>query len=155
MNPLRAIELTIYAVIAAACAWGAWQIQNVRYASLQHDFDTYRVEAAEQRDLATQAARLAEKKNTQRLQEALDEAAQREANHLASADAARAAVTGLRKQLAGYRSSLSTGSPEACRVYAGTVAELFGNCAEEYRAVAEDALRLGNSAITLNASWPE
>ena len=35
MNPLRAIELTIYAVIAAACAWGAWQIQNVRYASLQ------------------------------------------------------------------------------------------------------------------------
>ena len=152
---LDAIKIAAIAVAFALGSWAAWQWQNVRYASLQHDFDKYRIEAAEQRDTAIQAARLAEKQNTQRLQEALDEAAQREANHLASADAARAAVTGLRKQLAGYRSSLSTGSHEACRVYAGTVAELFGNCAEEYRAVAEDALRLGNSAITLNASWPE
>ena len=155
MNPLRAIELTIYAVIAAACAWGAWQIQNVRYASLQHDFDKYRIEAAEQRDTAIQAARLAEKKNTQRLQEALDEAAQREANHLASAGAARAAVTGLRKQLAIYRSSLSTGSHEACRDYATNLSDVFGECIGEYQALAGETDRLGNAIVTLNAAWPE
>ena len=155
MTPLSFITVI---KLAAALALGAlitWFVQGVRYDTLGREFDSYRADAQQAQLDAVQAARLAEKRNTQRLQEALDGAERREAKNLADAAAARRTAGGLRKQLAIYRSSLSTGSHEACRVYAGTVAELFGNCAEEYRAVAEDALRLGNSAITLNAAWPE
>lgn len=152
---LDAIKIAAIAVAFALGSWAAWQWQNVRYADLQHDFDKYKIKAAQQRDIAIQSARLAEKQNTQRVHEALDGAERREQKNLADAAAARRTAGGLRKQLAIYRSSLSTGSHEACRDYATNLSDVFGECIGEYQALAGETDRLGNAIVTLNASWPE
>lgn len=150
-----ALKIASYAVAIAIGAWCSWQWQAARYASLQHNFDTYKIAAAEQRDLAIQAARLAEKRNTQRLQEALDAAERRDAKNLADAAAARRAAGGLREQLAAYRSSLHGVSADACRNRSGVLSDVLGDSVEAYRDMAEQADRIASDLRTMREAWPQ
>ena len=155
MTPLSFITVI---KLAAALALGAlitWFVQGVRYDTLRRDYAAYRANAQQAQLDAVQAARLAEKKNTQRLQEALDGAERREAKNLADAAAARRAAGSLREQLAAIKSGLPGVSADACRVRASAVSDVLGDSVEAYRDLAEQADRLVSDLRTLSDGWPK
>ena len=148
MTPLSifsAIKIWLALVIGALISWS---VQSVRY-------DSYRADAQQAQLDAVQAARLAEKRNTQRLQEALDGAERREAKNLADAAAARRAAGSLREQLAAIKSGLPGVSADACRVRASAVSDVLGDSVEAYRDLAEQADRLVSDLRTLSDGWPK
>ena len=155
MTPLSffsAIKLGLALVLGALITW---VVQEVRYDTLSRDFDDYRADVAQAQLDAVQAARLAEKKNTQRLQEALDGAERREAKNLADAAAARRAAGSLREQLAAIKSGLPGVSADACRVRASAVSDVLGDSVEAYRDLAEQADRLASDLRTLSDVRPK
>lgn len=155
MTPLSffsAIKLGLALVLGALITW---VVQEVRYDTLSRDFDDYRADVAQAQLDAVQAARLVEKRNTQRLQEALDAAEQRESKNLADAAAARRATGSLRDQLAAYKRGLPGVSADACRNHSGVLADVLGDSVEAYRDMAEQADRLVSDLRTLSDGWPK
>lgn len=69
----------------------------------------------------------------------LDDARKREANLRKDVVAAHGAVSGLRKQLQQANERISVASAEAVADYARTVSELFQDCTDAYRDMAEKA----------------
>ena len=155
MTPLSFFGLLKIAAAITLGAVIAWSVQSVRYDTLRRDYAAYRANAQQAQLDAVQAARLAEKKNTQRLQEALDGAERREAKNLADAAAARRAAGSLREQLAAIKSGLPGVSADACRQRSGVLADVLGDCVEAYRDLAEQADRLASDLRTLSDGWPK
>lgn len=97
-------------------------------------------------------ARQEETKWNQKIQEANNNAIEREKTIRTDADNARHAVNRLRKQLTQYTSQ-STGTAGVQRT--GIVAKLFADCAGKYRDMAETADRLDSDRRKLRDGWPE
>ena len=89
------------------------------------------------------------------LGDALDENAKLRQKHAADAAAARAAVTGLRQQLDGYRSGLRAQPESPGNQYAATIADLLGQCSIEYQQLAEQADGHAADVKLLQAAWPK
>lgn len=155
MTPLSFFSVIKIGLALALGALISWSVQSVRYDTLRRDYAAYRANAQQAQLDAVQAARLAEKKNTQRLQEALDGAERREAKNLADAAAARRAAGSLREQLAAIKSGLPGVSADACRVRASAVSDVLGDSVEAYRDLAEQADRLVSDLRTLSDGWPK
>ena len=155
MTPLSFFSVIKIGLALALGALISWSVQSVRYDTLRRDYAAYSANAQQAQLDAVQAARLAEKKNTQRLQEALDGAERREAKNLADAAAARRAAGSLREQLAAIKSGLPGVSADACRVRASAVSDVLGDSVEAYRDLAEQADRLVSDLRTLSDGWPK
>jgi F0F1-type ATP synthase membrane subunit b/b' len=86
--------------------------------------------------------------------EAINEANQRAQQNAIAANSARSAANSLRDQLASARSDLSRATEQAARNYAATLSDVFGQCVEEYRGLAEKADGAISDIRTLEDSWP-
>ena len=151
MNPLLIRAAVVIAFIAATviagCVTGREQIHD------KWDADkAIRMQAAL---TAERDARSKERSMQQQLNEAINAAAERETKLRADYSAANAAARGLRNDIAAVRSKLSIATVEACRGTAETALVVFGECADQYQSLAQDADRLGSSAKTLNDAWPD
>lgn len=72
----------------------------------------------------------------------------------ADADSARAAVGGLRQQLASGRGRLTKAAPAAVADYADTAADILGECASRYTEVARAADGHAADTAALMRAWP-
>jgi len=154
MNPLAILGLKALAVLAAlgALLWGI------------HTLDQSRQQIGYERRLAednaalikAQAAALAtERELNKKLEDARNEATKRDQAITRNAAAAGLAVVSLRDELATYRHRLPPDPASPGDQRAVTVAELFGDCADRYRGLAEKADRHASDARTLSEGWPK
>ena len=103
---------------------------------------------------ATNAARAKEQYMQTRLQEAQNAATQRDQTLRAAAASAATAGDRLRIALDTIRAGLPNATPTASRDTAATLATVFGDCAKEYRGLAEIADRHASDSRTLTEAWP-
>ena len=68
---------------------------------------------------------------------------------------ARQSADGLSDELAELRRRLPKLTADACRQRADALADVFGQCAAEYRSLAETADRLASDRQTLMEAWPK
>lgn len=139
--------LIVAATVCAICGAGWYGFEK--------GYTKRDLEAKAQVLAAEQQARAVEQLMTKKLQEAQNNARKRETTLKRDADAARGAAVSLRDQLAHATRALSGATCDASREYAATVNELFGQCAERYRAVAEQADRHSSDAVMLQEAWPK
>lgn len=137
------------AVLAGALAWNVqgWRLGE-QIQSLKHDH-AQQVAAAEQAKSALEASL------NKKLQDAQNAASKREQSIRASADRARNELDSLRDLTYSIRTNLPGYSLAAATQTADTAAELLGQCAEQYRAVAEAADRHAADAVMLLEAWPK
>lgn len=144
------------AVVALAVIVGTYAFGHSHGAAMvQARWDAASLAQAEAAAEAEAESREKERSFQQQLNEARNAATEREKKLRADADAARTAALGLRDTVAALRGQLSAASPETCRRIAGAAVDVFDECADAYRAVAEAADRFGSSAQTLNDGWPQ
>lgn len=103
---------------------------------------------------ATNAARIQERDFNEKLQTATAAAADRETKLRAVSAAAATAGDRLRDALNTIRSRVPNDSAAAVRDTAGALADVFGECATEYRTLAEKADRHASDTMTFRAAWP-
>lgn len=141
---LRIVVTAVIAALLAASHWKAYVLGKdairVEWQAAQIEFD--------------KAARAREQALAKQLEDARNAATKRETKLRADADSARKSAGGLRGDLAELRRRLPDLAADACRQRADTVAELFGQCAEAYRGMAEKADRHASDARTLSEGWP-
>lgn len=142
------MRLTIAAVTVCAILGAGWY-------GFGKGYQRRDLEAKAQVLAAEQQARAVEQLMTKKLQEAQTNARKRETALRRDADAARGAALSLRDQLAHATRALSGATCDASREYAATVNELFGQCAERYRAVAEQADKHSSDSVMLQEAWPK
>lgn len=158
LNPYAwLIKLAAIALLVGA-AWWAWTShishqQQIGYdratATLQPQLDHARGELA-----AEKSARAQEQAWAQQLETANREAEARNQALEAAAAAAAATAGRLRNNLADLQQRLAGTTAQACRETAATLATLFGNCTDEYRALAATADGHASDVRTLSDAWP-
>lgn len=143
--------------IAAAVALAASFAAGWSWNGSRHDAEIaeMRAENARRNADAQAQARTKEQALTKQLNEARNEATKRETILRADADRAHKSAGGLRDELAELRSRLPELSADACRERADTIAELFGQCSEHYRSLAEAADRIESERQELIDAWPK
>ena len=151
---LRLLPSAGYAVAAICGATFSGAYYEHRIGSIERAHDRQRIEQAESNERAIAQIRAAERANQTKIQEALENAYQREQAYRLAADSAGQSADLLRQQLTVARAHLPAATAEACRVYAERLTDVFGACVSEYRAVAEEADSRGSAIITLTESWP-
>ena len=104
---------------------------------------------------ATNAARAKEQSMQIKLQEAQNAATQRDQTLRAAAAASATAGDRLRIALDTIRAGLPTATSVASRDTAAALATVFGDCAKEYRGLAEIADRHASDSRTLTEAWPK
>jgi len=104
---------------------------------------------------AEQNARVIERLMAKKLEDARNEATERESRNRLSVAGANRAAAGLRDTIGNLRRELSAATAEACRNTADAALAVFGECADEYRTLAENADRHANDSMTCLAAWPE
>lgn len=158
LNPYAwLIKLAAIALLVGA-AWWAWNSHISHQQQIGYD----RATALLQPQLVQARGELAAEKNARAREQAWAqqlEAANREAearNQALEAAAAAAAATAgrLRNNLADLQQRLAGTTAEACRKTAATLATLFGNCTDEYRAMAAAADGHASDVRTLSDAWP-
>lgn len=150
INPVRII---VSVALAAAVGFGAgWLVNGWR-----KDAELLTIKAAQKQAALTfeANARIREKELSRQLQEAKDAATKREIELRGAADRARRSADGLRDDLDELRRQLPGLAADACRQRADTLSELFGQCAADYRSMAETADRLASDRQTLMEAWPK
>ncbi len=157
MTPLTILGLKALAVLAAigALLWGAHTLdmsrQQIGYARRVAEDNVALLEAKA-------AALEQERALNQKLETARNEATKRDqaiARHAAAADTA---AERLRLALDAIRAGTGNlpGNPGATSAHrAATLAELFGDCADRYRGLAEKADRHASDTRTLSEGWPK
>lgn len=85
----------------------------------------------------------------------VEDARKREKQLAADAAAAGRAVVSLQHTIASLQAGLSAATAEACRHTAATALAVFGECADQYRAVAEAADGHASDAAAFSDTWPE
>lgn len=143
-----------FAVALAAMAMFAWGWSSGG-ARVQAQWDRAALAQQADRLAAEQAARATEQAMQQQLQEAEHAAAEREKKLRADYAAAHAAARGLRDTISALRNELPDAAGTASRATAGTALALLGECADQYRAVAEAADGHASDVQTLTAAWPK
>ena len=141
----------ILAAVVAAVFIGGW------WAGSMHEQSSWQAEKlamAATRDKQINEARAAESAMREQVRKAQEDAQKREEKLVADAAAAGRAADGLRSQIASLRRGLSAATAEANRRTADAALDVFQQCADEYRAVAQAADRHANDAMTLDQAWP-
>lgn len=138
----------ITAMIAAGLAFaGAWTIQSGR-------FDAKELERVEQQIVADQESRTIERKWSESVITAQNDARAREVALRRDADLARTESDGLRDDLATIRRQLPGLSDDAVRQYADTISVIFDQCSRKYQEVAGAASSHASDITTLGDAWP-
>jgi len=99
--------------------------------------------------------RLRSEANQKAVDIALTQGAQREAVIKTLSASSVASAASLRDTIAAFNRSNSTASSEALIERANTASSLLGDCAAQYRSVAEKADRHANDAKTLTDAFPK
>jgi hypothetical protein len=160
MNPLNLIPpqdkilagCIAAAVVLAGAFSAGWVANGWR---LGEQIAKIRREQAESVAAANEAARLKERALNKQLEEARNDAEKRETALRADADSARKSVVSLRDQLAANKRAMSDASAAAVRQYADAVANVFLDCTDKYRELAEEADRISSERQTLIDAWPK
>lgn len=146
------LPLIFAAVSAVAGFTAAWQIQGMRHDSIISE------QRAAQSALLVEA-HVAAKRETERLQAAVDEAQRlaekRKSDMARAAAAARIERDGLRDELAAARAALPNASCSSVREHAATLNTVFGLCADRLEGVARDAQGHSIDSLKLIESWPK
>lgn len=100
-------------------------------------------------------ARNQEQKHQAQLEVALKEANEREAKYRDDAALSRRSVDRLHNSIDAIQQSIPGLTDAAVRRYADAASVVFKECADRYRALAEQADRLDNDRQTLEAAWPK
>lgn len=154
MNPLAILGLKALAALAAigALLWGIHALdmsrQQIGYARRVSEDNVALLKA--KADALDQERAL-----NRKLEDARNEATKRNQAITRNAAAAGLAVTGLRDELDAYRHRLPGDPASPGDQRAATLAELFGDCADRYRGLAEKADRHASDARTLSEGWPK
>ena len=141
----------ILAAVVAAVFIGGW------WAGSMHEQSSWQAEKlamAATRDKQINEARRAEAAMREQVRKAQEDARKREEKLVADAAAAGRAADGLRSQIASLRRGLSAATTEANRRTADAALDVFQQCADEYRAVAQAADQHASDAVTLDQAWP-
>ena len=141
----------ILAAVVAAVFIGGW------WAGSMHEQSSWQAEKlamAATRDKQINEARAAESAMREQVRKAQEYAQKREEKLVADAAAAGRAADGLRSQIASLRRGLSAATAEANRRTADAALDVFQQCVDQYRAVAEAADGHANDAVTLDHAWP-
>ena len=141
----------ILAAVVAAVFIGGW------WAGSMHEQSSWQAEKlamAATRDKQINEARKADAAMREQIRRAQEDARKREETLVADAAAAGRAADGLRSEIAGIRRGLSAATAEANRRTADAALDVFQQCADEYRAVAQAADQHASDAVTLDQAWP-
>ena len=141
----------ILAAVVAAVFIGGW------WAGSMHEQSSWQAEKlamAATRDKQINEARRAESAMREQVRKAQEDARKREEKLVADAAAAGRAADGLRDEISGLRRGLSAASAETNRRTADAALDVFQQCTNEYRAVAQAADQHANDAVTLDQAWP-
>ena len=141
----------ILAAVVAAVFIGGW------WAGSMHEQSSWQAEKlamAATRDKQINEARKADAAMREQIRRAQEDARKREETLVADAAAAGRAADGLRSQIASLRRGLSAATTEANRRTADAALDVFQQCADEYRAVAQAADQHASDAVTLDQAWP-
>ena len=141
----------ILAAVVAAVFIGGW------WAGSMHEQSSWQAEKlamAATRDKQINEARRAEAAMREQVRKAQEDARKREEKLVADAAAAGRAADGLRDEISGLRRGLSAATAEANRRTADVALDVFQQCTDEYRAVAQAADRHASDAVTLDQAWP-
>lgn len=142
-----AVALCLLAIYAAGRADGA--------ASVQSKWDAATIVQQRAASAAELINRSKEQQLLNKLQEATNASNLREQKLRADADAARTASAGLRDTIGALRGQLSAATAEAARLTADAALAVFGECADRYQRVAEEADRHASDAQLCRDAWPE
>ena len=154
MNPLAWLNpgrWMLYAALAAALLlginrWNAHQREVGR--------DEIRAEVTAAALVATQAARTREQALQTKVNEAIQNAKNRETKLAADAGRARSESERLRGDLATIRGELPRLARYAVNRYADAASVVFDQCQRSYQDMAADADRLASDRQTLMDAWP-
>ena len=139
------------AALAAALFSGGWWTGTQRERSA---WQAEKLAMSAGRDRQIDAVRQAKSRLRAQVMEAQEDARKREETLVADAAAAGRAADGLRSQIASLRRGLSAATTEANRRTADAALDVFQQCADEYRAVAQAADQHASDAVTLDQAWP-
>lgn len=141
----------ILAAVVAAVFAGGWWAGSVHE---QAGWQAEKLAMSAERDRQINEARRAEAAMREQIMKAQEDAAEREKRMVADAAAAGRAADGLRGEIASLRRGLSAATAEANRRTADAALDVFQQCSDEYRAVAQAADGHANDAVTLDQAWP-
>ena len=141
--------------IVAACVvavfMGGWWAGTVHE---QASWLAEKLAMSAERDKQINTAPKAEAEMREQVRKAQEYAQKREEKLVADAAAAGRAADGLRDEISGLRRGLSAATAEANRRTADVALDVFQQCADEYRAVAQAADQHASDAVTLDQAWP-
>ena len=141
----------ILAAVVAAVFIGGWCAGSTHE---QSSWQAEKLAMAATRDKQINEARKADAAMREQIRRAQEDARKREETLVADAAAAGRAADGLRSQIASLRRGLSAATAEANRRTADAALDVFQQCVDQYRAVAEAADGHANDAVTLDHAWP-
>ena len=141
----------ILAAVVAAVFAGGWWAGSVHE---QAGWQAEKLAMSAERDRQINEARRAEAAMREQIRKVQADAAEREKRITADAAAAGRAADGLRSQIASLRRGLSAATAEANRRTADAALDVFQQCTDEYRSVAEAADQHASDAVTLDQAWP-
>ena len=158
MNPLAflspyklLIEILVIGSIAAGAIWG---VHSFLLHEQQIGYDRAQAEYTAKSLLAEQAARATETALRKQLEDAQNAATQREQVIRSTAAAATAASVSLRDTIATIRNGVPLATIDALRNATIALGNVFAECQDRRREVAESAERLNSDKQTLIQAWP-
>ncbi|MCG9123255.1 hypothetical protein LH460_00950 [Laribacter hongkongensis] len=140
----------ILVALIVAVFGGGWWAGSVQE---QTSWQAEKLAMASARDKQINAAREIETSMREQITKVQEDAAEREKRITADAAAAGGVADGLRREIANLRRSLSAATSEANRHTADAALDVFQQCADEYRAVAQAADQHASDAMTLEQAW--
>ncbi len=157
MGLVLAVLKSSWPLILAAIGggWVAWSLQGFRLDDLKHDFAGYKTRVEQQAVEARQAALKQKEQWNKEKEDAEQKAAERESVLRVERDRALAGARRLHDDITALRTRLPNAIPSACIATADTLAVLFDQCQQEYRAMAEVADGHLEDTRTLIDAWPK
>ena len=145
----RIIVYLVGFVIVSAVVWKTiTYIEDVGYQRAKNHYETIIQESAK-------ASLLKERELQTKVNEAIQRSAEREKIHKVELAIADSANRRLRYGIEEYKRRLPAASGVTCSESASAIAELFGQCSEEYQRMAGIADKHANDAATCSEAWPK
>ena len=138
-------------LVAALCAASFYAGHALRDRSAKQD----QLDAALDYAAEINTARRQEQAWADRYAKGLQDARAREKQLADDAAAAGRAAVSLRHTVASLKAALPAATAETCRHTAATALAVFGECADQYRAVAAAADSHASDAAAFSDTWPE